>query len=144
MDFSYLLTPFITWLLVGPIKFVITSVRQRRLAFDLVGNGGFPSNHSAVVTAMATLIALREGIGHPAFGVAVTLCFIVMIDANSLRQHVGRQAAAINRLDRAGLDADPQRKRLRERMGHTLVEISGGIVTGILVAVAINALPLRF
>ena len=102
MDITYLVTPVLTWLVVGPIKFLITSVRQRRLAFDLVGNGGFPSNHSAVVTSMATLIALREGIGHPAFGVAVTLAFIVMIDANSLRQHVGRQAAAINRLAGAG------------------------------------------
>ncbi len=123
MDLSYLLTPFLTWLVVGPIKFLINSARQRRLAFDLVGNGGFPSNHSAVVTSMATLIALREGIGHPAFGVAVTLAFVVMIDANSLRQHVGRQAAAINRLAGGG--------RLRERMGHTLVEIGGGIATGV-------------
>jgi acid phosphatase family membrane protein YuiD len=123
MDISYLITPFLTWLVVGPIKFLINSVRQRRWAFDLVGNGGFPSNHSSVVTSMATLIALREGMGHPAFGVAVTLAFVVMIDANSLRQHVGRQAAAINRL--AGGHT------LRERMGHTLVEICGGIGTGI-------------
>ncbi|WP_198119707.1 divergent PAP2 family protein [Massilia rhizosphaerae] len=128
MDFSYLVTPVLTWLVVGPIKFLINSARQRRWAFNLVGNGGFPSNHSATVTSMATLIALREGIGHPAFGVAVTLCFIVMIDANSLRRHVGRQAAAINRLaaDTGG------HTTLRERMGHTLVEIGGGIVTGIL------------
>jgi acid phosphatase family membrane protein YuiD len=125
MDLSYLLTPLLTWLVVGPIKFAITSVRQRRLAFNLVGNGGFPSNHSAVVTSMATLIALHEGISHPAFGVAVTLAFIVMIDANSLRQHVGRHAVAINRL--SGGAQEP----LRERMGHTLVEIGGGIVTGI-------------
>ena len=61
MDLSYLLTPLLTWLVVGPIKFLITSVRQRRLAFNLIGNGGFPSNHSAVVTSMATLIALHEG-----------------------------------------------------------------------------------
>jgi acid phosphatase family membrane protein YuiD len=134
MDIAYLVTPFITWLVVGPIKFLITSVRQRRLAFDLVGNGGFPSNHSAVVTSMATLIALREGIDHPAFGVAVTLAFIVMVDANSLRQHVGRQAAAINRLA-AGAASKP----LRERMGHTLIEIGGGICTGIAVGFAINA-----
>ena len=127
MDIAYLITPFLTWMVVGPIKFLITSARQRRWAFNLVGNGGFPSNHSSVVTSMATLIALREGIGHPAFGVAVTLAFIVMIDANSLRQHVGRQAAAINRLaiEVTGHIA------LRERMGHTLVEIAGGIVTGI-------------
>ena len=136
MDLTYIVTPVLTWLVVGPIKFLITSVRQRRLAFDLVGNGGFPSNHSAVVTSMATLIALREGISDPAFGVAVTLAFIIMIDANSLRQHVGRQAAAINRLGGAGAGVKP----LRERMGHTLVEIGGGIGTGIAVAFAINYL----
>lgn len=127
MDLAYLLTPFLTWAIVGPIKFLITSARQRRWAFSLVGNGGFPSNHSSVVTSMATLIALREGIEHPAFGVAVTLAFIVMIDANSLRQHVGRQAAAINRVAAGAAN----HKVLRERMGHTLVEIAGGIVTGI-------------
>jgi acid phosphatase family membrane protein YuiD len=129
MDLTYLLTPVLTWLAVGPIKFLINSARQRRWAFNLIGNGGFPSNHSATVTSMATLIALREGMGHPAFGVAVTLCFIVMIDANSLRQHVGRQAAAINRL----ASGKENFKVLRERMGHTLVEISGGIVTGIII-----------
>jgi acid phosphatase family membrane protein YuiD len=136
MDLShaaYGLTPLITWTLVGPIKFIINSMRTKQLAFHLVGNGGFPSNHSAVVTSMATLIALREGFGHPAFGVAVTLAFIVMIDANSLRQHVGRQAAAINRLA-VQQDKPPQ---LRERMGHTLIEIGGGIGTGILVGFGI-------
>ena len=136
MDYSYLVTPVLTWLVVGPIKFLINSARQRRWAFNLVGNGGFPSNHSATVTSMATLIALREGIGHPAFGVAVTLCFIVMIDANSLRQHVGRQAAAINRLAKQ----DGDHKWLRERMGHTLVEIAGGLATGIAMGFLIHAI----
>jgi acid phosphatase family membrane protein YuiD len=136
MQLVYLVTPLLTWLVVGPVKFLINSARQRRWAFNLVGNGGFPSNHSSVVTSMATLIALREGMGHPAFGVAVTLAFIVMIDANSLRQHVGRQAAAINRL--AG--DDPGHTRLRERMGHTLVEIAGGICTGIAMGFLVNAL----
>src|SRR5450830_625407 len=140
MDIAYLVTPLITWITVGPIKFLINSVKARKWAFNLVGNGGFPSNHSAVVSSMATLIALREGIGHPAFGVAVTLCFIVIIDANSLRQHVGKQAAAINRLGGAGEGVKP----LRERMGHTLAEIGGGIVTGMLMAVAINAISHRF
>jgi acid phosphatase family membrane protein YuiD len=139
MDLAYLLTPLITWITVGPIKFLINSIRARRLAFNLVGNGGFPSNHSAVVSSMATLIALREGIGHPAFGVAVTLCFIVIIDANSLRQHVGRQAAAINRI--AGDAAE--HKWLRERMGHTVVEIIGGLGTGMAVGFGIFSLFAR-
>ena len=127
MEIIYLVTPVLTWMVVGPIKFFISSVRYRRWAFDLVGNGGFPSNHSAVVSSMATLIALREGMGHPAFGVAVTLAFIVMIDANSLRQHVGRHAVTLNRLHEGKAD----HVILRERMGHTRVEIAGGILTGI-------------
>src|SRR4051812_24896415 len=136
MDIAYLVTPLITWITVGPIKFLINSAKARKWAFNLVGNGGFPSNHSAVVSSMATLIALREGIGHPAFGVAVTLCFIVVIDANSLRQHVGKQAAAINRLAKG----DNNHKRLRERMGHTLVEIAGGLCTGIAIGHLVYAL----
>ena len=136
MDIAYLVTPLITWITVGPIKFLINSVKARKLAFNLVGNGGFPSNHSAVVSSMATLIALREGIGHPAFGVAVTLCFIVIIDANSLRQHVGKQAAAINRLAKD----DSGHSWLRERMGHTLIEIGGGLCTGIAIAHLIHAI----
>ncbi|MET0266863.1 MAG: divergent PAP2 family protein [Duganella sp.] len=134
MDIAYLVTPLITWITVGPIKFLINSAKAGKWAFNLVGNGGFPSNHSAVVSSMATLIALREGIGHPAFGVAVTLCFIVVIDANSLRQHVGKQAAAINRI----ANGDSAHKWLRERMGHTVVEITGGLATGIAIAHAIH------
>ena len=136
MDIAYLVTPLITWVTVGPIKFLINSAKARKWAFNLVGNGGFPSNHSAVVSSMATLIALREGIGHPAFGVAVALCFIVVIDANSLRQHVGRQAAAINRL----AEGQPAHKTLRERMGHTVVEICGGLATGIAIGHVVHAL----
>jgi acid phosphatase family membrane protein YuiD len=136
MDLAYLLTPLITWITVGPIKFLINSARTRRWAFDLVGNGGFPSNHSATVASMATLIALREGIGHPAFGVAVALAFIVIIDANSLRQHVGRHAAALNRLN----EKTEGYQRLRERMGHTKVEIMGGLLTGIAIGHLVFAL----
>jgi acid phosphatase family membrane protein YuiD len=135
MEIIYLVTPVLTWMVVGPIKFLISSVRLRRWAFDLVGNGGFPSNHSAVVSSMATLIALREGMDNPAFGVAVTLAFIVMIDANSLRQHVGRHAVAINRLH----DGTAEYVVLRERMGHTKIEILGGILTGIGMGFLINA-----
>lgn len=68
--------------------------------------------------------------------VAVTLCFIVIIDANSLRQHVGRQAAAINRL----AEGHAGHKRLRERMGHTVVEICGGLATGIAIGHLVHAL----
>lgn len=134
MGLSYALTPFLAWLVAGVCKFLINSARARQWAFGQIGYGGLPSNHSAIVSSMAALVAFREGIGHPAFGVAVTLAFIVMLDANSLRRQVGRQAQAINLLMAVAEDHQP----LRERMGHTRIEIAAGIVVGIVVAVMVN------
>lgn len=135
MDISYALTPFLAWLAAGVLKFVINSVKSGQPAFSLIGYGGLPSNHSAIVSSMATIIALKEGIGHPAFGLAVTVAFIVVLDAHSLRRQVGRQAETINKL----LSTVPDHQLLRERMGHTRLEIATGIIVGISIAVVINA-----
>lgn len=132
MDFAYLVTPFVAWLVAGTSKFVINSLRAGRPAFGLIGYGGLPSNHATIVSAMAALIAMREGIAHPAFGVAVTVAFIVVLDAASLRTQVGKQASAINTLAKeSGREVNPG---LRERMGHTRLEIAAGIAVGIVVA----------
>ena len=130
MDFSYALTPFLAWLVAGVMKFGINSLKAKQLAFGLIGYGGLPSNHSAIVSSMAALIALKEGVEHPAFGVAITLAFIVMLDASSLRRQVGRHAAAINALTVSSQRHHP----LRERMGHTPVEIAAGVLVGVVVA----------
>ena len=135
LDFSYALTPFLAWLVAGVSKFAINSFKAKKLAFGLIGYGGFPSNHSAIVSSMAALIALKDGMGTPAFGVAVTLAFVVMLDANSLRQQVGKHSTAINKL--AADTADHQ--ALRERIGHTRWEIAAGIAVGIAVAAMVNA-----
>ncbi|OQW42689.1 MAG: acid phosphatase [Proteobacteria bacterium SG_bin4] len=133
MDFSYALTPFLAWLTAGSLKFIINSLKAKQLAFGQIGYGGLPSNHSAIVSSMAALIALKEGIAHPAFGVALTLAFIVILDANSLRRQVGKHAAVINKL----AIAMPDHQALRERMGHTRIEIVAGILVGIAVATVV-------
>ncbi|HCE0437700.1 TPA: divergent PAP2 family protein [Acinetobacter baumannii] len=127
--YSYLITPFLAWLVAGCLKFLINSIKAKKLAFGLIGYGGLPSNHSAIVSSMAALIAFKEGIDTPAFGVALTLAFIVLLDANSLRRAVGKHAVAINKLAKD----DPEYQQLRERMGHTKIEILAGIVVGITV-----------
>ena len=125
MDYSYLVTPFLAWLVCGLFKFIINTVRAKRLAFDLIGYGGMPSNHSAIVSSMASLIGFKEGIDSPAFGAALTLAFIVILDASSLRKQIGKHAFAINSLNNYKND------RLRERIGHTKSEILCGIILGI-------------
>lgn len=138
MDFAYLITPFAAWFTAGVLKFAINALRAGRGAIGLIGYGGMPSNHSSIVTSMAVLIALREGIAHPAFGVALTLAFIVMMDAASLRRQVGVHARALNRLGSRRPDGSP----LRERIGHSRAEIAGGIVTGSVVGLIVGSVGL--
>ena len=133
MDYSYLLCPFIAWLTAGGLKFVINSLIAKKPAFGLIGYGGLPSNHSAIVSSMATLIAIKEGFNHPAFGVALTLAFIVMLDAASLRKQIGKQAAVLNRLAKTV----NLKSELRERVGHTVIEIIAGVAVGIAVATVV-------
>lgn len=124
MTFVYLATPFVAWFVTGVTKFLINSLKERKLAFSLIGYGGMPSNHSSIVMSMVALIGFRNGIDNPAFGVALTLAYIVLLDAKSLRKQVEKQAKAINKISPSGL---------RERIGHSLPEIGVGCLVGIFV-----------
>lgn len=81
---------------------------------------------------MASLIALKEGIDSPAFGVGLTLAFIVMLDANGLRKKMEQHAIEINRIK------SYQSPILRERIGHSKLEIIIGFFLGILVGYLVS------
>jgi uncharacterized protein len=130
MDVSYVITPFVAWLFAGSAKFVINSIKAKSAAFKHIGYGGFPSNHTSIVTSVAWLIGLKEGVESQALGVAIALSFIVILDATSLRMKVGEHAKRLNTIT-------PQEQPLRERMGHTPMEILGGILSGLFTALAI-------
>lgn len=135
MDLSYIFTPFLAWIFAGTTKFIINSFRSKRLAFDLIGYGNLPSNHTAIVCSIVALIAIKDGIETPAFGVSIAFAFITMLDANSLRRQIGLHAKLINKLsnnDGVGL-------KLRESVGHTRVEIIAGAFVGCVTAFISNA-----
>lgn len=43
----------------------------------MIDSGGMPSSHSATVTALAVTIGLQDGVGGPAFAIAVVLACVV-------------------------------------------------------------------
>ena len=134
MSYAYILCPLVAWLLAGSTKFLVNSARGKKLAFDAIGYGGFPSTHSAIVSATVVMIALREGVDHPAFAAALALALIVILDAGGLRRHLEQHAQQLNRMNSKG-----DNKPLRERLGHTRLEIAGGIAIGIVSAYAVHA-----
>ena len=123
---AYLLVCPLAYLLAGGTKFLINSIKAQRLAFDQIGLGRFPSTHTAIVSAPAWLIALRQGIDTPALAVAIGVLLIVVIDAMDLR----RKVEQINSVLKRELPDSPAAQNLRDRIGHTPLEIAGGLVAG--------------
>ncbi|NOV00269.1 divergent PAP2 family protein [Paenibacillus planticolens] len=122
----YLFAPFLGWLISGCLKFAINYIKFGSEAKKRIGNGGFPSTHTTIVTTTVALIGLNEGFTSAIFGLGVTFLLIVVIDAIGLRIAVGKHAISINKLN--------ANKALRESMGHTRLEILGGLILGSIIA----------
>ena len=123
---SYLLSPIFAWLVSGIIKFIINSIKTKSFAFEQIGYGGFPSTHTAIATNITALIALKQGVDSPEFGIALTLMLIIIIDAIGLRRQIGRHAQVINQISMQLT----YRVILREKMGHKLDEVLAGLIVG--------------
>lgn len=123
----YFLAPMIGWFVSGCLKYLINSIRfGSSQAREYAGNGGFPSTHTSTIATVLFLIGFGEGWMSPAFGLGVGVLMIVIIDATGLRIAVGKHAEALNKLR----DDEESAPRLRERMGHTLWEVIGGLIVG--------------
>jgi len=70
------------------------------------------------------------------FAITMALAFIVMYDASGVRYETGKQAVVINEiLRKVFIDGKPiSDDELKEVVGHTHIEVVGGFVVGVLVA----------
>lgn len=117
------------------MKFLIYLWSRRRAKFErLVGAGGMPSSHAALVTALVTGVGYRAGSQSTLFAVATVYALIVMYDAMSLRRTVGRQSRYLNQVIRSDTLSDVDSDEFPEFVGHTPLEVVVGAVWGWIVA----------
>ena len=124
------------WLLAQSLKVVFTALLEKRLDFGrLVGLGGMPSSHSAVVCALATATGVMRGFYSVEFAICCLMAMVVMTDAAGVRRAAGRQAAVINQIvqDMIAHGQGLTNERLKELLGHTPFEVVVGALLGILI-----------
>jgi acid phosphatase family membrane protein YuiD len=119
----YIILVAFTWVLNGLIKFSINLYKTKNIldAKKLIGYGGFPSTHTAITSSIVIYIGLRYGFDSPSFGVGVALLWVTINDALSLRNKIGQHAKILNTLSTI---------KCRERVGHNIYEVCGGLVIG--------------
>ena len=119
--------PFFLWLAIQLFKFFYEWIVNKKIDFHrLLGAGGMPSSHSAVVCSL--------GYGSPEFAMAVILALIVMYDACGVRRAAGKQASILNKIIRTpGLTNLEVQEKLTEALGHSPTQVFVGALLGILV-----------
>lgn len=133
-QFKYLYIPFLLWFFIQLFKVIWDLVTTKKFNFKrIMGAGGMPSSHSAVVTSLATLIGKSEGITSPIFALAVIFSFVVMYDAAGIRRAAGKQAALLNKIiNTPGLTNIQVQEKLVEVLGHTPKQVIVGALIGII------------
>jgi acid phosphatase family membrane protein YuiD len=133
-----LIAGLVAWSLAQVIKIPLEYLRTRRWNWALLlTTGGMPSSHSALMTGTVLAIGLYHGFDNPLFALGVVITMIVTYDAAGVRRQAGIHAQRINVLVEELLKGHMFNENdLREVLGHTPLEVIGGILLGLIVATA--------
>lgn len=136
---KYIYIPLLIWFCIQLFKVIYDLITTKKFNFKrIIGAGGMPSSHSAVVTSLATLIGKYEGVGTPIFAISLIIAFVVMYDACGVRRAAGKQAKLLNKLlETPGLTGVQVSEKLVEVLGHTPIQVFVGALIGLVAGLII-------
>lgn len=132
----------ISAILAQVLKPILYYVVKRQWKWKLLkDSGGFPSSHSALVSALALSVGLQEAFKSTIFAVALSLAVIVVYDAANVRYYTGQNIRMTKQLaqdvqEQLNVDfEDPiYDAKIKEVLGHRWFEVIGGIILGCVIA----------
>jgi len=132
---AILVSAVTAWTIAQILKVAVSLILLKKLDFQLMlSSGGFPSSHSATVSALALGIGKYYGWDSPIFAVSAVFSMIVLYDAAGVRRAAGKQAEVLNQLvERLYPNPNSDQDRLKELIGHTPLEVFGGVSVGIII-----------
>ncbi len=138
-QYKYLIVPMLVWFAIQSFKVMYDLIVTKKFNFKrIMGAGGMPSSHSAVVTALATMIGKDYGTDSAIFALSVIFACVVMYDAAGVRRAAGKQAKLLNKIiETPGLSGVQVTERLVEVLGHTPTQVIVGATIGIVVGLIV-------
>lgn len=132
---KYIYVPFLTWFFIQLFKVIWDLVATKKFNFKrILGAGGMPSSHSAVVMSITTMIGKEYGVASSIFAACLIFSCVVMYDAAGVRRAAGKQAVLLNKIVQTpGLSGLEVQEKLVEVLGHTPIQVIVGAIIGILV-----------
>lgn len=126
--------PILLWFLIQTFKVIVDLIINKKLNVKrILGAGGMPSSHSAIVCSLAVCIGREYGFDSGIFAFSVIMAFVVMYDAAGVRRAAGKQARILNKiLETPGLTTKEVQEKLIETLGHTPIQVFVGALIGII------------
>ncbi len=119
------------------LKYAMTREWDPSLIFE---SGGFPSSHTALVSALVISVGLHDNFDSTIFAVVLAFSMIVIYDAANVRFYAGRNIQItqqlikdVQELTQTKLDDPIYLLKVKEVLGHKWTEVVGGIVVGLCV-----------
>jgi len=136
---KYIYVPLIVWFSIQTFKVIYDLIKTKKFNFKrIMGAGGMPSSHSAVVTCLATLVGKYQGVDTPIFAMSLIFAMVVMYDAAGVRRAAGKQASLLNKIvETPGLSGVQVQEKLVEVLGHTPLQVIIGAFIGIAVGLLV-------
>ena len=131
----FVVNSFAAWVAAQVIKVFTPALIYKEFDIKRIfGDGGMPSAHTATVSSLAILSGLVYGFGSFNFAVCGIYMVIVCRDAVGVRQETGKQNMILNELIKDLKNDSFDEIKLKEFVGHTPLQVVGGIVLGAIVA----------
>ena len=131
---KYIYVPLMLWFVIQLYKLIYDLCTTKKFNFKrIMGAGGMPSSHSAVVTSLATLVGKYNGVDSAIFAISMIFACVVMYDACGVRRAAGKQAKVLNEIvNTPGLSNIEVQGKLQEALGHTPTQVFVGAIIGII------------
>ena len=138
-QYKYIIIPALLWFFIQLFKVFYDLYTTKKFNFKrIMGAGGMPSSHSAVVTSLATMIGKDFGIDSAMFALSLIFAFVVMYDAAGIRRAAGKQAKILNKIVATpGLTGVEVSEKLVEVLGHTPIQVVVGAAIGIIIGILV-------
>ena len=136
---AYLIAAGVAWLAAQGTKFLLnqSSVGSRRVRL-LYQSGNMPSSHTAMMTALTTVVGVQDGIDSAVFAVAAVVTVIIAYDAMMARRSAGEQGLALRKLiELSPFSKDPLPY---QALGHKPLEVAAGGLLGIIIGLVVAIL----
>lgn len=129
-------------ILAQVLKPILNYIFSRDFKWHLVlASGGFPSSHTAGVSAVTLAVGLSENFNSNLFAVTLTIAIVISYDAMNVRYYAGQNIQItqqlirdITELSQIQLNDPIYFTKMKDVLGHKWFEVIGGILLGITVA----------